>query len=864
MELSPIDFSVAGFLHDIGKFLERAKISLPSNWESEETKSLYQPFNRNGNYFTHAHARYSAYFFDLYRDFIPTRYHFTSGDDCIPKLSARHHIPSTPLEWIVAEADRISSGFDRDSFDTYNASQDRSDYLTTRLIPLFESAGKFDHSSSNHNFNSIDKYKYRYRVGEYNPENSFPVELSNYKPDAAEYNTLFQSFNNSMRSLPIEILQNERLWCECLVSLVEKYTCFIPSATTDNTIPDISLFDHLKSTGALAGAMFAYHKDTNTLNDLDSIQNRNIQKFYLVEGKFFGIQSFIFQEGGSTNRKAAKILRARSAMVTLLLELLSVKILQELNLTSLSRLLYAAGKFTLLLPNTKQTLDILEKIKENLNKNLYEQYFGKVSVGLVALPISSNDLMPSNIDATMWKLKNQMEEAKYKRWNPSLHFGVFHKYLSQFQANDSNPTGLCSYCGERPEDSNCIIKEDNSYACKVCKEQIELGTNLFKKEILVIYEDSQPNHIHWIDGIAWNFVSKDQLKQIPQNSILRQFDLKHKGNEAFRDGLTPSPVTGYIPIVRDIVSLNGNQFFERRGLNQEDVGYEDMPLSFWGIAALSTLDEKDSNNHSLVGVQSIAGLKADVDRLGQLLKTSFRASNLSRFATFSRMLDYFFTDYLKNYIHSRKEFKGTYTIFSGGDDLFLILPSRYAYQFIEGLREKFSLFTCNNDSMSFSAGISFHKPGHSIRTISKSSERELEHAKSIRNAYSLFEEICPWQKASELWQTYQKWEDWLDKKYASTAFYYRINSFIESHHYEEQMKNGSIDNYQPYLSHLLWRSHFKYSLVRTFATNLSDKDTKDQAVKEALDISDWIDKYGNLLKHTLWYFIYNNRKEKKL
>jgi len=869
MELKPRDISVAGFFHDIGKFLERAKVTLPGSWTSEEAKSLYQPYNKNGNYFTHAHSRFSAYFFECYRDFIPSRYHFTDSDSCIPKLSARHHIPSTALEWIVAEADRISSGYDREEFEVYNHTQERDDYRSTRLISLFESAGKIQDKA----YQSIQGYRYRYPLRELDVDSCYPI-VHDGKQNPEDYETLFEAFDKAIRSLNPDILKQEHLWLDAMEALLLQFTSFIPSATVGSTIPDVSLFDHLKSTSAIAGALFAYHKAEESLDNIESVRDRSVPKFLLVQGKFFGIQSFIFQEGGSTNKKAAKILRARSAMVNLILEAISSKILSELELSHLSRLLYGAGKFTLLLPNTEQTKSLLVQVREETNRNLYKDYYGKVSIGLESIPVSAGDLLPDSLEDSLRKLHELAEEGKFKRWLPGRDLGVFEGYLNGFHNTDSESGGLCSYCGERPEDPSIHLEEGHS--CAVCADQIDLGTRLFTKEVLLLLRsDSGDLRSPFVPGLQYKSISRNELKSMDPSKILRQFDLQHLGVRALGHGLVPSPVVGYVPYLRDIRSELTPDFFTKRGLTDEDLGGNDFsPISFWGIGALSTLDGRDG---SLEGVSGIAGIKADVDRLGELFRTSFRKPNLSRMATFSRFLDYFFTDVLRHTISSHTEFKGIYTVFSGGDDLFLIAPYRHAYAFLTELREKFSRWTCNNEKMSFSAGISFHKPGHSIRTIGENSEMELENAKTIRNAYSLFREKCSWQESEELWKTFDYWNDWRDKEYISTGFAYRIHSFIQSRHWEKLILDKKVSTQSrgsgnpskstdskssKHLNHLLWRSHFKYSLVRTFATGMK-REEREQALEEALQIPGWIEKYGNLLKHTLWYYIYNHRKKEK-
>ena len=59
------------------------------------------------------------------------------GDPFI-NLAAGHHKPETSMQWIIAMADRTSSGFDRDEFEDYNKEIGFQDYKKTRLLTIFE------------------------------------------------------------------------------------------------------------------------------------------------------------------------------------------------------------------------------------------------------------------------------------------------------------------------------------------------------------------------------------------------------------------------------------------------------------------------------------------------------------------------------------------------------------------------------------------------------------------------------------------------------------------------------------------------------------------------------------------------------
>ncbi len=69
----------------------------------------------------------------------------------------------------------------------------------------------------------------------------------------------------------------------------------------------------------------------------------------------------------------------------------------------------------------------------------------------------------------------------------------------------------------------------------------------------------------------------------------------------------------------------------------------------------------------------LAMLKADLDNLGSVFSEGLRESiSISRYATLSRMLNYFFSLYVNYSLKANDNFKDIYTVFSGGDDLCVI------------------------------------------------------------------------------------------------------------------------------------------------------------------------------------------------
>jgi CRISPR-associated protein Csm1 len=74
-----------------------------------------------------------------------------------------------------------------------------------------------------------------------------------------EYGKLWKNFVDEFNLLGV-LRDNFNIWLGSALSLIEKYAWCIPSSTVD--VPDVSLYDHLKTTCAIAVALLKYHFET--------------------------------------------------------------------------------------------------------------------------------------------------------------------------------------------------------------------------------------------------------------------------------------------------------------------------------------------------------------------------------------------------------------------------------------------------------------------------------------------------------------------------------------------------------------------------------------------------------------------------
>lgn len=770
--------AISGFLHDIGKFAERGGMDVDAEFLNNHA-NLYQPFFNSRH--THKHAVYTAAFIDHIEKLLPKE--FNRGNwgtiDDFMNLAAGHHKPETPFQWIIAMADRISSGFDRDAFKDYNKGINVRDYKKTRLLTMFEGIS----INGQWKEDSLESYLYRYPLKELSPSNIFPLDNENFRhlessQTTEEYEELFLSFVNDLERL--EHKQNLPLWFEHFDNLFMIYASHIPAATVGRVVPDVSLYDHSKATAALASAIYLYHLQNDSIV-IENIKDYDDKKFLIVTGDFYGIQNFIFTEGGSTNKAAAKLLRGRSFAVSLITELAADMLCRKMGLTTCSIITNAAGKFSIIAPNTEVTKGAVRNIEERINDWLIKNFYGESSLGVSFVEASSNDFVSERFDSLWDRLNKNSEEKKHHKINLDKYGGVFEEYLGQF--NNDLRNALCPFCGKRPPcpevENDKLVKGESS--CKVCRDHIYLGTNLVKADkIAVTSLDAEIYGNKLCEPIFNQYqVSLDvdgKLMQLAdKGTLLKYWDISRVKDGKVSRRITAKFISGYVPGY-DESDLEDDRYLVGRKSEQKKLelieqiqtGKEGkIPKTFSHIA-LKSLD-KDTH----CGTEALGILKADVDNLGRIFACGIKQerNSLSRLATMSRQMNHFFSIYLPYALSTNEQFKNIYTVFAGGDDLFIIGPWNRIIDFAAFLKGSFSEYVCNNHQITISVGISLNKPGEPVKTISERAENALAKAKehevrsASRNAITVFEETVKWETFKELCEIRKSVEAWLAKQY---------------------------------------------------------------------------------------------------
>lgn len=255
------------------------------------------------------------------------------------------------------------------------------------------------------------------------------------------------------------------------------------------------------------------------------------------------------------------------------------------------------------------------------------------------------------------------------------------------------------------------------------------------------------------------------------------------------------------------------------------------PLTFKDIA-------KNSCPKSDTGIDALGIIKADVDNMGNYIKNSDITKNFTNFDEFSKGLDSFFSIYVPKLL--QEKYRNIYTVFAGGDDLFLIGAWDEVMVFAREIRDKFKAYV-KDDSLSISFGISIAKPATPISYLANYTEELLEDSKEVdgKDALSIWGETVKWDDYLQVFSTLGKVFENYGQLETSTIY-----KFLQFCDMSKRAKAGNVQD-------TIWKSKLNY----LFSRNLDIK--KDAKLMEVLGKE--IEEHPSQTKLFLSEFVYKRR-----
>ncbi len=258
--------------------------------------------------------------------------------------------------------------------------------------------------------------------------------------------------------------------------------------------------------------------------------------------------------------------------------------------------------------------------------------------------------------------------------------------------------------------------------------------------------------------------------------------------------------------------------------SQQDLSSTKLGIDIDGFSTTFTLDERLrsyvlSHNEQVrdfdylanrsckdqdAGLKALAYLKADIDGMGNFIQNSDVTDNFANFDTFSQGVDDFFSLYVPSLM--QKEFPNTYTIFAGGDDLFIVGAWDESLALARKIRSEFQTFIKGKLSISF--GIALAKSSQPISFLAGFTQNLLEQSKAIdeqKDALSIFNETIKWDNYLQTFSALTKEFKDFPQTDETASFLYRLLELVE------MAKNAKLSGDA---KSKIWRSKLNYTFYK--------------------------------------------------
>lgn len=690
---------LASLLHDVGKFIERAK-------NSEIRDEAYKYVRMRQSSAGYAHRRYSALFIEKY---LSQKEFIKENAGSIEDLVLHHHSDdprevdkylSTDDRGLLQKIIRIADDLASSEREVDESLDPEKYYLVNLESPFNDIVIKNNEKVTQ--LDSNKKYLYPYELAIIR-DNQFPVID---KINAGnKYPELVKRFLDEVINIDNDT---------ALLSLMEKYLVQVPAQTPTEFNgkkhlykPDLNLFDHSRTVAAIAVTLLeefyngsykdfkekVVTKDQGYIKQLEEISAPAI----LICGNVNGIQDFIFDVKAS---RAAKSLKGRSYFIQLLTEVIAKYIVDKFNLKEPNVLYNGGGNFFILAPNyrKKDLGEIQKTIALNLNKTkLY------LSIGSTEVKFSDFKDFGIVFDRAV-KSSNETKKQKFKNVGIEEVFNPFPQLLKSEGGFDKL--------------ADTLQKSTNFYVGKD-------------------FEDNEPRS-------EWEKLFRKFGYQVS----LRPESFEKQGN-LYNNTDFAKEYSSFRFVVKDLPKWSENFIDEIKAGNKDfefEEGESIGSIIPWNRFAL--LAKFDTRTKKL-GV-----LKMDIDNLGKIFREGIKRPTIGRVAYLSRSLKWYFEGYMNTLLQSKEYKDRIYPIFSGGDDFFVVGAWNKIFEFAFTLRNDFNEFVCQHPGITLSASLLVVDESYPITQIARLAEERLEDAKNrsdlksnikIKNAISVFDTVLSWE-----------------------------------------------------------------------------------------------------------------------
>lgn len=504
--------------------------------------------------------------------------------------------------------------------------------------------------------------------------------------------------------------------------LLEEWSLHLLSRLTTESIKTRSLHDELKVKIATTFTEYRYGES-----------NLKTKKLRIVLGDVSGIQNYLFAIAHTGIGSVAKQLRARSFNLSMLPKLAALYILEQFGLTYRHVFMVTGGIFLLCVREE----DDLANINTKLSQHIYEDYHGKLQLHLADQLVSYNQIY--QIDQIFMELHSKIRRSKQ---NPMRNlFQREGRWSKDIWMHEMEIGEYCKNCRQ-----NATVDQKTSL-CIHCLRDMRLGQILPTCIGMQVKRASVYAEQNYWGKYEISFIT--DIEQISEDAVYTEIwneDNIKKTNLASRckEWVKSVYVSNYVP--------------------KNTLG---------DVATFEEITQKSK------GAKKLGVFKADLDNLGILISAGLSNEQdsyaLADYLNVSRTLEQFIGQQLTSIAVTK--YPNVYTVFSGGDDIFILAPWSDVLKFSLDIKQSFDQFTNYNPNITISAGIVIARKKTPISLLAEQADEALSLAKEEpcfysnreygRNQVCISNTLVEWENISDIEQLAEQWEKWEKRGQAS-------------------------------------------------------------------------------------------------
>lgn len=667
----------------------------------------------------------------VFRSSLDTRQHSISGVEFVKSYtdnkdilnSIRYHhkqelesadISKDSPAFVVYIADNISSGIDRREQEGEQSSTRPFDKNT----PLYSVFNLLN--------NNTKKLAYRHEFLDAVKDINYPQERLESIDSQGFYKDACSRLQDALAS--VEFKPD---YINSFMEMCEAYLSYVPSSTSLGEVPDISLYDHQKTTAAIAACIASYLDDRGISDFKEHILRREKEfyeekAFLMTSFDISGIQQFIYT---ISSKGALRSLRARSFYLEIMLEHIVDELLEECGLSRANLIYTGGGHAYLLLPNTTKSSEAVELVKKRVNSWFMKRFGTALYIAAASQECSAIELMNKAADQEAYqnifrRLSSKLSKEKMRRYGADEIMGLNSKQASGEGGRE------CTVCGAV---DNLKTDRDGLDICSTCGFLKEISSMIIKRDMLMV----------------------STAEKLGKTA----FEMPSVNSETHYIYAMPEKE------VKELLKAGGLDIKRIYGKNKMYTGVN-LATKLWmgdyaakGAEGVATLEELAQEAK---GIERIAVLRADVDNLGKAFVSGFTREGeaekykyvtLSRTTTLSRQLSLFFKHHINGIMEgnlgegverfsldgeSKTGKRRATIVYSGGDDMFVVGAWNDVIELAVDIKRAFERFC--SETLSISAGIPLFGRSYPMSRMAYEAGDLEESAKGMpgKNSVSLF------------------------------------------------------------------------------------------------------------------------------